>query len=300
MRTTAPSTDSLSPKTLGVVITGSSKGVGRALAEQFIRKNDAVVISSRTLDTMQRTVDSLRRRYPTSHIFGCVADVRKHEDVVRLLDFAGENLGTINAFICNAGIIGPKQTVKHLKPQDIEDVIATNLVGPMFCAKETQRLAALQQHPMHVFIMDGSGTRGNSTAGYAAYGASKRSIPQLVSSLNKEANDENIRFHTMSPGMVLTDLLLGENQDPKFRKIFNCLAEEPETVATELVPQLRSVILADKKKTYIAYLTIPRAFFRLTTNFLFGFRRNKFFDQITGNRVDDSNIYSETGVRIED
>lgn len=285
-------------KSLSVIITGSTKGVGRALAEQFLKSNDAVIISSRTDTAVTETTNSLKRKYPMSRIYGCVADVREHSDVAKLASFAKENLGTVDAIICNAGTVGPRGPVADLDPEDIHSIVATNLIGSLYCAKEAQRIAKEQETPLHVFFMDGSGTRGNSTAGYAAYGASKRSLPQLVSSLSIEAKDTNVRFHTMSPGMVLTDLLLGENQEPKSRRIFNILAEEPETVADELVPQLRTAIIADKSKTYIMFLTIPKAIYRLLTGFLLGFRKNLFFDETTGKRIESGSQFSESGVRI--
>lgn len=282
------------------MITGSTKGVGRALAEEFVKHEDGVVITSRTPHLVDATVASLRRRYPTARVFGCVADVTSHADVARLTDFAADNLGTLNTFICNAGTTGPRGPISDANPEDLQTVVGTNLLGPMYCAKEVQRVAKNQTDPLHLFILDGSGTRGNSTAGYAAYGATKRSIPQLISSLSIEAKSEPVRFHTLSPGMVLTDLLLADNQEPSSRKIFNFLAEEPDTVAADLVPRIRSAVLSDKSKTYIQFLTIPKAFYQLTTGFLLGFRNSKFFDPVTGKRIAETGRYQENGVRIRD
>lgn len=290
----------ISPQSLGVVITGSTKGVGRALAEEFIKRQDRVVISSRTPELVDSTLHSLKARYPSSSVFGCVADVSNHDDVARLTEFAIQKIGAINTFICNAGTTGGRVPICDADPHDLRNTVSTNLLGPMYCAKYAQHACDKQSTPLHLFIMDGSGTRGNSTANFAAYGATKRSIPQLISSLTIESKEKSIRFHQLSPGMVLTDLLLSENQEPKFRKIFNFLAEEPETVAEELVPQIRAAVLADKSNTYIAYLTIPRAFFRLSTGFLLGMRSKKFFDPLTGLRIDQNGAFKENGVRIKD
>lgn len=285
---------------LGVVITGSTRGVGRALAEEFVKAADGVVVASRTADAVDKVVSNLRGQYPAARVYGVVADVAKAGDVERLVDFASENLGTVNAFICNAGVVGRRAAVKDLMADELKAVVETNLLGPMYCAKEAVRIAEKQSSPLHVFIMDGSGTRGNATDMYAAYGATKRSVPQLVSSLSKEEKDGKVRFHTLSPGMVLTGLLLNTNVSPPVRKIFNILAEEPETVSADLVPRIRAVVVGDKSQTYTAFLTIPKALFQLVTGFLLGFRKNKFFDQITGERVDQTAIYTDKGVRIQD
>lgn len=296
-------TPNTSSRGMGIVITGSTKGVGRALAETFLTFNDNVVVTSRNEAHVQDALTSIRKTIPNARVFGFVADVAKHEDVENLISFASETMGTVNAIICNAGTVGDKRAPLHAQhPDDLKMVIETNLLGSIFCAREAIRIANDQTRPVHVFLMDGSGTRGGATPGYAAYGASKRCVPQLVASLNAESKKENVRFHKLSPGMVLTDLLLKGNKDlsPRVRQIFNIMAEEPETVAQTLVPRIRSVIESDQRNKYIAFLTVPKAMYRLGTGFLLGFRKNLFFDEVSGRRIDTSATYNENGVRIKD
>lgn len=281
-----------------ILITGSTKGVGRALAETFLRQGDTVVVTSRSDYNVQETLIAIRRRDPSARVFGFVADVGCYEDVERLATFANETLDDVDVWICNAGTAGQRKPVVSVDPHSLEQVVHTNLLGPLYCAKEAIRISQLQTRPLHVFLVDGSGTIGNSTPEYAAYGATKRSVPQLVKSLNVEAKDTRARFHVLSPGMVLTDLLLSGSSAPRVRKIFNWLAEEPETVSTNLIPRICDVVDNDKKNRYISFLTIPKAIYRLATGFLLGFRRNKFFDETTGERVDRSGRYNENGVRI--
>ncbi|CAN8069952.1 unnamed protein product [Agarophyton chilense] len=165
------------------------------------------------------------------------------------------------------------------------------------------RIADAQQRALHVFLVDGSGTLGNATACYAAYGATKRCVPQLVKSLNKECAlvNSRCRFHCLSPGMVLTDLLLAGNVQPSSRRIFNLLAEEPHTVADFLVPRIRRVVRLDRRNTYIKFLTAPKAALRLLAGFVLRVRRNRFFDERTGRRVlRHGDKYSPSGVRLSD
>lgn len=288
---------------LGIVITGGTKGVGRALAAGFLKVHDTVVITSRSEIHVRDALLFLRDIYPDAELYGHVGDVRQHGDVERLLTFAHETLGRIDAFICNAGTVGgPRGGIVDQDADDLKTVIDTNLLGPMLCAKEAIRVAQTLQtdDKMHVFVMDGSGTIGNATPDSIAYGATKRCVPQLIKSLNKQKNVQNvIRFHQLSPGMVLTDLLLRDSPTPAVKRIFNMLAEEPDTVADDLVPRIRNVVLNDKRNQYVAFLTIPKAVYRLVTGFLLGFRKNLFFDEVTGNRVDTSGKYNDNGVRIK-
>lgn len=289
------------------MITGATKGVGIALAEKFLRLNDTVVISSRSEDNVQDAILSLRQRLPNAQVYGYVGDVGKHEDVSKLMEFATEALDTVNAIICNAGTVGnTRAPLIEQDPDNLREVIETNLLGSIYCAREaiTISKSLKQTQPIHVFLMDGSGTRGGATPGYCAYGASKRSIPQLVSSLNAESKKagDNVCFHNLSPGMVLTDLLLKGNKDssPIVRRVFNFLAEEPPTVADELVPRIKGIIDTEKRGTYTAFLTPAKAVYRLVTGFLLGFRRNLFFDEASGRRIDTSGKYNENGVRLRD
>lgn len=291
-----------SGRALSVVITGSTRGVGRALAERFLLSGDHVTINSRSHQHVDSTLSALGAMAPDqAQVHASVGDVRSAEDISRLMKTALDALGAVDVFICNAGVVGTRGTLAEISAEDIANVVETNLLGPMLCAREAARLAEYQDRPLHIFLMDGSGSRGNSTARYAAYGATKRAIPQLVDSLSIEAKGSNLRVHALSPGMVLTDLLLKGSAEPLARRVFNYLADEPETVADEIVPQIRSVVMSDTKKSYIQYLTIPKAAMRLVGGFVLGLRKNLFFDETTGHRIHDgSSKYNENGVRLKD
>lgn len=151
----------------------------------------------------------------------------------------------------------------------------------------------------HVFCMDGLGSSGSSTARYVPYGATKRPVEQMVSGLSKEMREERVKFHVLSPGMVLTDLLLAGNAaDKSALKFFNFLAEEPETVAADLVPRMRQIVVENKSASrYVKFLTLPRAFLQIAAGFLFGYRANRYFDK-DGNRVNrDKGEYNANGAR---
>eukprot|EP00967_Tisochrysis_lutea_P084350 scaffold117891_cov34-Tisochrysis_lutea.AAC.5 len=117
----------------------------------------------------------------------------------------------------------------------------------------------------HIFNTVGSGVKGGGTPGYAVYGATKRGLPQLTDSLVKELEEGvegydkeepvikawpnaverrglgKVNVHTLSPGMVFTDLLLNDST-PKLRKFpFGVLAAQPPEVAADLVPKILAV-----------------------------------------------------------
>ena len=167
-------------------------------------------------------------------------------------------------------------------------VVETNVIGVMLCCREAIRVMRNQGGGGHVFNMDGAGADGGPTPRFAAYGATKRSLDQLGKSLRAElrtAGISNVGVHNLSPGMVTTELLMA-GADNKISKFFiNCLAEQPETVAANLVPRIRAVPATQERNPlasvvgsgeYIRFLTKPRAYVQILRRLLAGDRKNRF------------------------
>ena len=234
-----------------VVITGGTKGVGKALAAEFIRAGDNVAIGSRNEDRVKSTVEELQALAgQTSKVRGLPVNVARAKEVAAFADFAASELGSIDIWINNAGT--NSYAFKSLIDQsedDIVSIVETNVLGVMLGCKEAIRVMRNQPDGGHVFNMDGAGADGGATPRFAAYGATKRSLEQLSKSLRAElrfAGIKNVGIHNLSPGMVTTELLMA-GADNKVSKFFiNCLAEEPETVAKSLVPQIRKVPTAQR------------------------------------------------------
>jgi chlorophyll(ide) b reductase len=97
---------------------------------------------------------------------------------------------------------------------------------------------------------------------YTAYGATKAAFPQLAATLQAELADTPLGFHVLSPGMMLTDLLL-EGATAANKQVFNILCEHPETAAAFLVPRARTAVARGTTGTYTRYLTPLAAVGRL-------------------------------------
>jgi NAD(P)-dependent dehydrogenase (short-subunit alcohol dehydrogenase family) len=153
----------------------------------------------------------------------------------------------------------------------LTSIVNTNLLGTLFGCREALRIM-IKQNYGHIINVAGRGTNGESSENILAYGATKRSLDSIHKSLQKELKQTNIGIHLVSPGMVLTDLLIRENTPIKTKKIFNILAEHPTYVAMKLVPKIRNLHGSGKK---ISFLDNKKAFFRFITAFRY---KNKFFD----------------------
>ncbi|KAL9224503.1 hypothetical protein vseg_000529 [Gypsophila vaccaria] len=265
-----------------VVITGSTRGLGKALAREFLLSGDRVVITSRSADSVSETVKELEENLREmasanakvlrhSKVAGIPCDVCEPDDVRNLANFAINELGSVDIWINNAGMNKGFRPLLQFTDEDIKQIVSTNLVGSIICTREAMRVMGNQDRGGHIFNMDGAGSGGSSTPLTAVYGSTKCGLRQLQASLLNECKRTKTSVHTASPGMVLTDLLLS-GSSLQNKKMFNIICELPETVARSLVPRMRVVKGSGKA---INYLTPPRILLALVTAWV---RRARWFD----------------------
>eukprot|EP00877_Chromochloris_zofingiensis_P005359 jgi/Chrzof1/14824/Cz09g17200.t1_NOL[v5.2] len=269
-----------------VVITGSTKGVGYALAEEFLKSGDRVVLCSRNGDQVEAAVSTLAKQYGAKQVKGMACNVSRAEQVRALAEYARRELGSIDFWINNAGTNAYKYgPLLESDDDDLVSIVETNVLGVMLCCKEAIRVMKDQPAGGHLFNMDGAGADGSATPRFAAYGATKRSLAQLGKSLEAELKMQkigNVGIHNLSPGMVTTNLLMSGANTPTAKFFVNCLAEEPNTVASYLVPRIRKVpeqattLTGGMNSQYIQYLTKPKAYGQILGRLLTGARKNRF------------------------
>ena len=155
--------------------------------EEFVRKGHMVVfcdINEELLAAAQATVE---QKYPGARVFGIKCDVGMAEDVEKLAAFAKEKLGVVHYWVNNAGINGGRKPFVDLTARQIEAVVKVNMLGSLLCTSEALKLMKEQRGvKSHIFNTVGSGVKGGGTPGYAAYGATKRGLPQMTDSLVAE------------------------------------------------------------------------------------------------------------------
>jgi chlorophyll(ide) b reductase len=144
----------------------------------------------------------------------------------------------------------------------VEDIIDTNIKGSILSTKHAVDLIMQSKQIGHVFNIAGAGSNGMPTSNYAVYGATKAGISQFTKTLQKELHKNDIGIHIISPGMMITDLLVEGTTDHE-KYIFNILCEYSDTVADIIVPQIYEIVDYNKKRERIEYLTLPRLFHKL-------------------------------------
>jgi NAD(P)-dependent dehydrogenase (short-subunit alcohol dehydrogenase family) len=217
-----------------IVITGSTRGIGLGLARVFVESGQRVVISGRT----QQSVDSVVERFEELRP-GCAAgtacNVRKREDVEQLWSFAVKRFGQVDIWINNAGISHEQSTVYALSPEKIQAVIETNITGALY-GVHTAVNGMMKQGGGIVYLLEGLGSDGRRVKGLGLYGSTKHCLHYLMDRLTEELKDSPVRMGSIQPGMVLTDMLIGDDLQKRpdwetNKKVFNILADRVDVVA---------------------------------------------------------------------
>jgi glucose 1-dehydrogenase len=186
-----------------VVVTGSSRGIGRAAAEACAEAGAKVVVSSRNAESIACLVSALRMKGHTAA--GFAADVSDPSGVENLFEKAKTEFGRIDVWINNAGISGGYLTLQSLKPADIEAVVKTNLMGT-FYACNLLIPYFLAQGCGIIINLSGRGGSGNPSPYQSPYAATKSAVVSLTRSLAAENKGKPISINCLMPGMVATSL----------------------------------------------------------------------------------------------
>lgn len=223
------------------VITGSTRGIGRAIAERYGCAGARVVVSSSKPEAVAQTVAELRGRGIEASGLAC--DVSERAQVQALLDHAIASYGQVDIWVNNAAISGPFAYTVDVPPGAWERVLAVNLFGCLYGST-----VALPQ-----MIARGYGKVINLTGGgykraqrfLSAYSASKAGIVRLTEGLAREHADQKfLSFNVLAPGIVPTDMTrnwesIGAAAEalkafPRVMRIFGTTAEETAELALHM------------------------------------------------------------------
>jgi NAD(P)-dependent dehydrogenase (short-subunit alcohol dehydrogenase family) len=233
-------------------------------APEYLQRNHNVMVSSRGEDAVRAALATLAGFGP-GKAAGCAADVASPADARRLWEQAVAAFGTVDIWINNAGITNPKAPLANIADEQIARVIATNINGVMNCCKAAIP-GMLAQGRGTIFNMEGFGSDGLTDAGMSVYGTTKCAVRYFTKALMKDYKDTPLVIGLMSPGIVVTDLLVRDLYKPgspefeKRRRFLNILADRVETVAPFLVD---GALAARKTGVAVRWMTPAQAVPRL-------------------------------------
>jgi NAD(P)-dependent dehydrogenase (short-subunit alcohol dehydrogenase family) len=194
-----------------VVVTGASRGIGRATALALLDAGAIVIGTARkpgNLSGLRSAAGGSKR------LILAPLDVRDERSVEDFYRFTADSVPTLGALINNAGCMDPAETLAEQSPDGWQAVLTTNLTGPYLVTRALLPLLEKAGPACVVNISGGMGTfsSGMEGGGFAAYRVSKAGLNALSLSLAEEFSDRGIRVCSFDPGWVRTDLG-GEDAD---------------------------------------------------------------------------------------
>ena len=246
-----------------IVITGSTRGIGRGLATGFLQAGHQVLINGRSAEKVQQAVGELQLiSRDVIGVCGSVDEVATHK---ALIQETVRQFGKIDIWINNAGIPQSHLWFKDIDEQEISDITQVNIAGLLLGSK----LAAdfmLTQGFGKIINMEGFGSDGRMMDKLTLYGTTKRAVGYFTKAFAQEMAQTPVQVGVLSPGMVRTDFLENplDNRTPdevkQFKKVYDVLAEDPEVVTHFLVD---GILKSTKNYDRIEFLAGSRLFARL-------------------------------------
>ena len=209
------------------VVTGSTRGIGRAIAEALAGQGARVVVSARSSADVERAVGEMRQ---AGHdVRGKACDVRKCSDAESLMRFAAEGWGGLDILVNNAGI-GIFGHVAEISPEEWDQVIDTNLTGVFYCCRAA--IPFLRQRGGGYIINISSLAGKNAFPEGTAYNASKFGLEGFSEALMLDLRYENIKVSYIMPGSVATQFA---GREPSERDAWKLAPQDVAQVVLDLL-----------------------------------------------------------------
>ena len=182
------------------LVTGGSRGIGRAIAGAYARAGAKVVICGRDENSLLETIDEIRRS--GGEIEGVAGDVGDGADVQRIVNHAVQRFGTVHVLVNNASILGPREIIANYPVAAWTDVLRINLTGLFLMTRAVLPAMSAQRAGSIINITSGVGRRGK--ARWGAYAASKGGLEVLTQVLAEEVSGTGIRVNSVNPAATRT------------------------------------------------------------------------------------------------
>lgn len=234
------------------IVTGGSKGLGRAIAEAFASAGANVAVVSRCEEEAEATAADLRDRFQTEAI-GIRGDVRDEESVARVVDGTSDAWGRIDILVNNAGINirGPIETLSY---EQFREVQATNVDGLWLCSRAV--VPRMREAKRGRIINLGSTLSSVGLPDRTPYAASKGAVAQITRVLALELAPDNILVNAICPGPFLTEMNrpIADTEDAK-KHVLGATALKRWGELDEI--QGVALLLASAAGSYITGAMIP-------------------------------------------
>jgi NAD(P)-dependent dehydrogenase (short-subunit alcohol dehydrogenase family) len=209
------------------VITGSSRGIGRAIAERMAEHGARVVVSSRKADACQAVVDTINQRHGEERAIAMAASISSKDQLQAMVDQTLAKWGRIDTLVCNAASNPYYGPMAGISDEQFRKILDNNIIANHWLATMVSPHMRTQHGGAIIIVSSIGGLRGSPIIG--AYCISKAADMQLARNLAVEYGPDNIRVNCIAPGLIQTDfakalwedeaLLAQRNQTTPLRRI---------------------------------------------------------------------------------
>jgi NAD(P)-dependent dehydrogenase (short-subunit alcohol dehydrogenase family) len=249
-----------------IVITGSTKGLGFALADGFLGLGCSAAVCGRTEASAAGALEQLAKRHGNERVAAFQCDVRDRNQVVRLWNRAKSRFGRVDIWVNNAGLSNPQAKIWQIPDAQIAAVVDTNPMGVIH-GSQVAVSGMLGEGHGAVYNVEGMGSDGRMHEGLVPYGMTKYGVSYFTRGLAKELKGSPLIVGSIRPGMLATEMITAQFEGrpeewKRAKRIFNIIANRPETVA----PWLARRMLDNRRSgACISYISSWKLMWRFLT-----------------------------------
>jgi NAD(P)-dependent dehydrogenase (short-subunit alcohol dehydrogenase family) len=191
---------------LNAIITGSSQGLGKTIAEQFVREGASVVLCARDEKMLLLTRDELQAKAPAKvRVLAKTCDVSSEAQVKALTEFAFQELGSVQVLVNNAGVYGPMGPTEEVDLQEWLRAMEININGVLLPCRAL--IPYFKRAGKGKIIVLSGGGATNPLPNISAYAASKAAVVRLMETLAEELRPHHVDVNAVAPGALKTRLV---------------------------------------------------------------------------------------------
>ena len=192
------------------IVTGGSRGIGRAAAAALLREGASVMVASLRRESVEAAVKELAR---LGRVEGLPCDVAVEEDVVRLVRETVKRFGRLDVMVANAGVADPYKNLLDTSVAEWDRMIAVHLRGTFLCGREAARAMREARLPGRIVTVSSTSAFECDPEG-GSYNAAKAGIVGLTRSMAIDFADWGIRVNSVAPGWIHTDMSTADLPPP--------------------------------------------------------------------------------------